>query len=136
MDEIISILISVIKNIPQAVNDVELAMQKAGFTNAEIEAIFADVIDYDKLGINPNHPVADEPARNLDPLTQPHIAARSAADIAAIKAAQQENEPLPDAPTEQQGPDETEQPLKPALTSLPLPPKMTGPKPPPFERAR
>jgi hypothetical protein len=87
MEELLNILLGVIKDTPQIVDAVKAALTKEGYTAAEIEAIFAEVIDYDALGILPNHPVKPEPALAVQPgitdrpapvpTAQAHINARS-----------------------------------------------------------
>lgn len=47
-----------IKYAPELVEDVKAAFVKAGYTVAQVEAIFANVKPWEQLGINPNAPVA------------------------------------------------------------------------------
>ena len=99
MDKILSIVVSVIADSPAIVAAVKTALEKRGFSNAEIEAIFADVIPYDQLGIDPNHPVAPEPTAPAGnnalapvdapapppvPLDAPHTTARTKEQAAAL----------------------------------------------------
>lgn len=63
-------LIPQIPNIESAVKD---ALTKGGYTNAQIDAIFADVKPLDQLGIDPNHPFADDPAPVPAPQTPPDL---------------------------------------------------------------
>jgi len=42
---------------PQIYADIVAAFSKAGYTTAQVEAIFAQVKPYSELGIDPNAPV-------------------------------------------------------------------------------
>jgi len=77
------------------VDAIKAALQKQGYSNAEIETIFADVIPYDQLGIDPLHPVKLEPTDFSTPPAAapqsiqeaPHIAGRTpeqAAELAGL----------------------------------------------------
>jgi len=66
----ITIVLSVIQDAPAIVAAVKAALQKQGWTNEEIDAVFALVLPYEQLGIDPLHPVAPEPAAKLVPLVQ------------------------------------------------------------------
>lgn len=77
MEEIIAIILDAIKDAPDIIASVEAAFQKKGYSNAEINGIFNGVIPYEKLGIDPNHPVAPEPGSTPAPAAAaPHILAR------------------------------------------------------------
>ena len=45
---------------PQLLTDIEAAFKKAGYTVAQIDAVFAQVKPYDALGISPTAPVQPE----------------------------------------------------------------------------
>lgn len=45
---------------PGIVTDIIGAFKKAGYTVAQVDAIFAQVVPYNALGINPNAPVQPE----------------------------------------------------------------------------
>lgn len=59
--------------IPEIESAVAGALQKQGYTNLQIDAIFAQVLPWEKLGIDPKHPVLPEPAPAIQP---PHTLAR------------------------------------------------------------
>jgi hypothetical protein len=52
----------IMKYAPGAIADITAALQKKGYTVAQIGAIYSQVVEYDQLGINPNAPVKPEPA--------------------------------------------------------------------------
>jgi hypothetical protein len=56
---------------PGIVADIIAAFKKAGYTVAQIDAIFSQVLPYDQLGINPNAPVKPEATTNPAPPAQP-----------------------------------------------------------------
>lgn len=58
--DFISIIMQAIADAPGIVDAVKSALSKAGYSNAQIDAIFAPVLPPDQLGIDPNHPVAQE----------------------------------------------------------------------------
>lgn len=59
-----------IKYGPEVYQDIVAAFTKAGYTVAQVEAIFAQVKPYDQLGINPSAPVQPE----TPPATPPQAA--------------------------------------------------------------
>lgn len=61
MDEILTILVDAIKDAPAIVDAVKSALEKKGYSNEEIDGIFAGVLPLDQLGIDPNHPFKPEP---------------------------------------------------------------------------
>lgn len=61
MEAILAIVLPlVIKYAPGLIKDIQAALEKEGYTVAEIDAIFAAVKPYDELGIDPNAPVKPE----------------------------------------------------------------------------
>lgn len=104
----------VIDAIPDIEAAVKSALTKEGLTNEQIDAIFAEVLPPDQLGIDSNHPFKDEP-----PAT--------AAPVAPTQQQVSQSQPFVHATHVPLDPS-----LKPAISSEP-----SGPPPPnPFERAR
>lgn len=60
-----------IKYGPEIYVDIIAAFKKAGYTVAQIDAIFAQAKPYDQLGINPNAPVQPETPTVVVPPAEP-----------------------------------------------------------------
>jgi hypothetical protein len=56
---------------PGIVADIVAAFKTAGYTVAQVDAIFAQIQPYDQLGINPNAPVKPETTPAVAPPAAP-----------------------------------------------------------------
>lgn len=63
MEQLLAVFLPLaIKYTPEIYADILAAFKKAGYTVAQIDAIFSQAKPYDQLGINPNAPVQPENA--------------------------------------------------------------------------